>query len=169
MSESIEHGTSRTVGDTHTLRFLLHLPHPVEEVWAAVATADGLRGWLAAADVLEPRLGGAITLRWLTTGEGEATVATGWVTAWDVERVAEYTMASFHGRIRFHVSPALTGGTTLRFTNEFRGDDGLRLDCLAAWHNHFEYLLDALDGRPVYWSAWTPDRWRELRAAYAGR
>jgi uncharacterized protein YndB with AHSA1/START domain len=169
MDETIEHGTSRTAGDTHTLHFLLHLAHPVEKVWPAVATAEGLRGWLAAADVLEPRLGGAITLRWLTTGEGEAIVATGRITAWDVDRVAEYTMTSFHGRIRFHLEPARPAGTTLRFTNELQGDDELRLDCLAAWHNHFEYLLDALDDRPVYWSAWTPDRWRELRGAYAER
>ncbi|WP_406271846.1 hypothetical protein OHT93_21850 [Streptomyces sp. NBC_00191] len=41
------------------LRFELRLPHAVVRVWAAVATPEGMPTWLAAADVLEPRIGGA--------------------------------------------------------------------------------------------------------------
>ncbi|MFI7010455.1 SRPBCC domain-containing protein [Streptomyces sp. NPDC050145] len=163
MTESrIEQGTSRTEGTTRTLHFTLTLPHPVEKVWAAVATPEGLTGWLAAADVLEPRLGGAVTLRWLNGGAAYR----GRVTAWDVERVAEYTLEGLHGRIRFHLEP----GTILRFTNEFEGDDALRLDCLAGWHDHFLMLADALEGRPMTadgWAAWTRERWQTLRATYA--
>ncbi|MEU6391885.1 SRPBCC domain-containing protein [Streptomyces sp. NPDC046939] len=157
-------GISRTDGTVHTLFFTLRLPHPVEQVWRAVATPEGLEGWLAAADVLEPRLGGAVTLRWLNGGGAHQ----GRITAWDVERVAEYTLGGVHGRIRCHLEPA----TTLRFTNEFDGDDALRLDCLAGWHDHFLHLLDALDGRPMTgeaWQAWTPERWRSLRERYAAR
>ncbi|MGY0024691.1 SRPBCC domain-containing protein [Streptomyces sp. cg35] len=161
---TIEPGTSRTEGTTRTLHFTLDLPHPVEAVWRAVATPDGLAGWLAAADALEPRLGGAVTLRWLNGGGAHR----GRVTAWDVERVAEYTLDGLHGRMRFHLEP----DTTLRFTNEFDGDDALRLDCLAGWHDHFLCLRDALDGRPMTpdgWAAWTPDRWQRLRDAYVSR
>ncbi|GAA3088066.1 hypothetical protein GCM10010449_09650 [Streptomyces rectiviolaceus] len=130
-----------------------------------MATPEGLPGWLAAADVFEPRLGGAVTLRWLN-GDESATHS-GHITAWDPERVAEYTI-DLHGRCRFHLEAADgKAGTTLRFTNEFDGDDELRLDCLAGWHNHFEFLVDALDGRPKDWSAWSLDRWRELRESYA--
>ncbi|MFE0099417.1 SRPBCC domain-containing protein [Streptomyces sp. NPDC059009] len=169
MTETIEKGTSRTQGSaqgstrTQTLHFTLNLPQPVEKVWAAVATPGGLPEWLAAADVLEPRLGGAVTLRWLNGDE--AASHSGQVTAWDVERVAEYTI-DLHGRCRFHLEPSAAGGTTVRFTNEFEGDDALRLDCLAGWHNHFEFLADALAGRPKDWSGWSLDRWRELRAGY---
>ncbi|MFF2508826.1 SRPBCC domain-containing protein [Streptomyces sp. NPDC058067] len=162
----VEPGTSRTEGRTHTLHFTIALPHPVEQVWAAVATAEGLPGWLAAADVLEPRLGGTVTLRWLTNGE----VHTGHVTAWDGERVAEYTLEGLHGRMRFHLEPTARDATTLRFTNEFDGDDELRLDRLAGWHDHFEHLVAALDGHPTderTWAAWTPDRWLLLRGRYA--
>lgn len=164
MTETIEQGTSRTEGKTQTLHFTLRLPHPVERVWAAVATPDGLPGWLAAADVLEPRLGGAVTLRWLNIPDASA-VHSGRVTAWDVGRVAEYTI-DLHGRCRFHLEPSSDGGTTVRFTNEFEGDDALRLDCLAGWHDHFALLVDALDGRPKDWSTWNLDRWRELRERY---
>ncbi|MES9509055.1 hypothetical protein ABWJ92_22000 [Streptomyces sp. NPDC000609] len=163
----IEPGTSETHGDLHTLRFTLRLPHPVPRVWAAVASSGGLPGWLAAADPFQPRMGGAITLRWLTTDqEGHATVASGTVTAWDIERIAEYTFDGLHGRVRFHLEPPRGDHVLLRFTNEFRGDDELRLDCLAGWHDHFRHLVDALDGYPADWSKWTPVRWAGLREEY---
>ncbi|MCX4818581.1 SRPBCC domain-containing protein [Streptomyces sp. NBC_01142] len=169
--DAIPHGTSETRdGGLHLLRYELHLPHPVVRIWAAVATPEGLPTWLAAADVLEPRVGGAVALRWLNTNvEGQHTITQGTVTAWDPERVAEYTVAVL-GRIRFHLEPSGEDATTVRFTHEFRGTDELRLDCLAGWHQHFELLADALDGRPVTdWSTWTADRWRELRDEYVSR
>ncbi|MDQ8704487.1 SRPBCC family protein [Streptomyces sp. LHD-70] len=166
MTATIGQGTSRTENGIQHLHFELHLPHPVEHAWLAVASARGLPQWLAAADVLEPRLGGAVVLRWLNqVGERHS----GRVTAWDVERIAEYTLDSLHGRMRFHLEPDGTAGTTLRFTNEFHGDDSLRLDCLAGWHDHFEYLAEALSGHPAEWSTWTPDRWRRFRDVYASR
>lgn len=164
MSAMIGQGVSRTDGSVQQLRYVLDLPHPVEKVWAAVATPEGLPGWLAAADVFEPRLGGAVSLRWLN-GDQSATHS-GYVTAWDPERIAEYTI-DLHGRCRFHLEAADgETGTVLRFTNEFEGDDALRLDCLAGWHNHFEFLVDALDGRPKDWSTWSLEPWRELRETY---
>ncbi|MBD0745736.1 SRPBCC domain-containing protein [Streptomyces sp. CBMA152] len=163
MTDVIPHGTSEPHDGAWLLRYELHLPHPRTRVWAAVATPEGLPGWLCAADVLEPRLGGAVTLRWLN-GEPDA-VHSGQVTAWFPERVAEYTV-DLHGRIRFHLEPEGPTGTVLRFTNEFPGEDALRLDCLAGWHQHFEFLADALDGRPKDWSTWSLERWRELRDTY---
>ncbi|MFE7582374.1 SRPBCC domain-containing protein [Streptomyces gardneri] len=151
-------------GDTHLLRYVMELPHPPAVVWGAVATAEGLPGWLCAADPLEPRLGGRVTLRWLNS----ETEVSGWVTAWDPEYVAEYTVDPPHGRIRFHLEPGSGGGgsTVLRFTNEFRGTREYRLDCLAGWHDHFERLSAALDGHPTDWGSWQPERWRHLRGLY---
>ncbi|MEW2631095.1 SRPBCC domain-containing protein [Streptomyces sp. NPDC048389] len=169
MSDVIPHGTveNRDAG-THLLRYELRLPHPVIRVWAAVATPEALPTWLCAADVLQPRVGGAVTLRWLNAdAQGRHTVAEGHVTAWDVERVAEYTVSG-HGRIRFHLEPHGDSGTVLRFTNELRCDDDVLLDRLAGWHNHFELLVDALEGRPMTdWALWTPKRRQQLRDAYA--
>ncbi|MBP3079141.1 SRPBCC domain-containing protein [Streptomyces albidoflavus] len=166
---TVRPGAGHAWGHYQTLRFLLPLPHPVDRVWQAVATPEGLPGWLAAAEVLEPRLGGAVTLRCLSGGglPEEAAVVTGRVTAWDVWRVAEYTVAPYHGRVRFHLEPTGPGATALRFTNEFKGGAAMRLDALAGWHQHFEYLREALDGRAPDWSTWTLDRWRQLRDAYA--
>ncbi|MFD0144390.1 MULTISPECIES: SRPBCC domain-containing protein [unclassified Streptomyces] len=150
-------------GNLHHLRYVIDLPHPVVRVWAAVATPEGLPQWLCAADPLEPRLGGAVTLRWLN---GDTEVS-GQVTAWDPEYVAEYTVGPSHGRIRFHLEPAGGGGTTvLRFTNEFRATHEEKLDVMAGWHDHFERLSDALEGRPTDWRDWSPDRWQHLRELY---
>ncbi|MFH8345836.1 SRPBCC domain-containing protein [Streptomyces sp. NPDC018045] len=163
----VPYGAAVSADDTHTLRYELRLPQPVEKVWGAVATQEGLPGWLAAADPFVRHEGGAITLRWQNTDEnGVATVAPGQVTGWGPTRLAEYTVDP-HGRIRFDLRPHDTSGTRLRFTNEFTGSAAYRLDCLAGWHLHLEFLIDALDGHPKDWSTWNLDRWRELRAAYA--
>ncbi|MEW2418546.1 SRPBCC domain-containing protein [Streptomyces sp. NPDC046866] len=158
----VSHATSESRGeDRWILRFEVHLPIAYEALWPALTTAEGLRGWLAAADVLQRRLGGAVTLRWLNTG----TTVTGRITAWDVERIAEYTVTE-HGRIRFHLEPVGTDSTVIRFLNERSGSDEDRLDCLAGWHHHFELLEAALQGHPADWAHWTDARWAELRSSY---
>ncbi|CAM5635022.1 hypothetical protein SRIMM317S_05369 [Streptomyces rimosus subsp. rimosus] len=152
---------------THTLRYELRFPQGAERVWEAVATREGLPGWLAVAEPFVRHEGGVITLRWQNTDEhGNATVAPGRVTGWGPVRLAEYTV-DVHGRMRFDLRDEGSEGTRLRFTNEFTGSAASRLDCLAGWHHHFEFLADALDGRPKDWSTWNLDRWRELRADYA--
>ncbi|MER7467119.1 SRPBCC domain-containing protein [Streptomyces sp. NPDC097981] len=159
----VTHATSEARGeDRWLLRFEVHVPSAYEAVWPALTTPDGLRGWLAAADVLERRLGGAVTLHWLNGGS----TVSGHVTAWDVERVAEYTVSE-HGRIRFHLEAVGTDSTVIRFLNERSGSPEDRLDCLAGWHHHFELLESALQGHPADWSRWTDARWAELRASYA--
>ncbi|MGX5184681.1 SRPBCC domain-containing protein [Streptomyces avermitilis] len=98
----------------------------MDKVWAAVATPEGLRAWLAVAEPFEPRLGGAVGLQ----GEGR-------ITAWDVERVAEYTVQG-RGRVRFHLEPAHPTGTTVRFTHE--SDDATD----PGWPARFERLVRAV-------------------------
>lgn len=130
MSGSIAQGTSQTHGNTHILHFLVRLPRSMEEVWSAVATREGLSGWCTAADVLEPRLNGLVTLRDLGTGR---------VTAWDVDRVAEYTVEG-GGRIRFHLERDGDTASVLRFTHEFRGEGESEAD----WRTRFERLVEFL-------------------------
>ncbi|MGW6734597.1 SRPBCC domain-containing protein [Streptomyces sp. NPDC055013] len=132
MSGSVEQGISQTHGNTHILHFLVRLPRPVETVWPALGTPEGLAGWFTPADVLEPRLGGSISLR---------DVGSGQVTAWDVERVAEYTMED-GGRLRFHLERDGDTGTALRFTYEFQGET----ESEQRWRARFEALIEMLEG-----------------------
>ncbi|MEV0368655.1 SRPBCC domain-containing protein [Streptomyces sp. NPDC050636] len=168
MESPIPYGTVVSDADTRTISFPLRFPQPVEEVWAAVATPEGLPGWLAAADPFERHEGGAITLRWLNADEnGRSTVAPGRVTGWGPTRLAEYTV-DVHGRIRFETAPDpdRPSGTRLRFTNELVTPDSAVIANLAGWHQHFEYLAAALAGRPIDWSTWNLARWRALYEEY---
>ncbi|WP_250401920.1 hypothetical protein [Streptomyces cellostaticus] len=129
MSGSIEQGISQTHGNTHILHFLVRLPRTMEEVWTAVATPAGLGGWLTAVDVLEPRLDGEVAFRDLGAGR---------VTAWDVDRVAEYAVTG--GRLRFHLERERQGGCVLRFTHEYQGEGGAE----TAWRTRFERMIGNL-------------------------
>ncbi|MFC9915493.1 SRPBCC domain-containing protein [Streptomyces sp. NPDC127197] len=131
MTGSIEQGISQTHGNTHILHFLVRLPRPMEQVWPALTTGDGLAAWFTPADVLEPRLGGAVTLR---------DVGSGHVTAWDVDRVAEYTV-EHGGRIRFHLERDGEEGSALRFTHEFEGEQ----ESEPRWRARFERLIAFLE------------------------
>ncbi|MFG2712525.1 hypothetical protein ACGFX2_18515 [Streptomyces goshikiensis] len=191
----VSRGTSESRGeDRRLLRFEPHLPHAYETIWPVLTTPDGLRGWLAEADVLERRLGGAVTLRRPDGGPA----LSGQVTAWDVERVAEYTLTGL-GRIRFHLEPVGTDSTVIRFFHEYgpnqRGLDApapagpgltapglarpgsdrpgsagrraVDADHLAGWHRRFELLESALEGHPAPPPARTDERLAALRASYA--
>ncbi|KQX70769.1 SRPBCC domain-containing protein [Streptomyces sp. Root1310] len=135
MTGSVEQGTSQTHGNTHILHFLVRLPEAMETVWPALTTPEGLALWWTPADVLEHRLGGAVALRGL--GEGQ-------VTAWDVERVAEYTVEG-GGRIRFHLERDEGDGSLLRFTHEFQGRPG-HSGTEPGWRARFERLIEILAG-----------------------
>ncbi|MET8584032.1 hypothetical protein ABZX39_24610 [Streptomyces collinus] len=128
MSGSIEQGISQTHGNTHILHFVVRIPVRAEDIWAAVATPEGLGGWCTAVDVLEPRLDGLVTLRGLGTGR---------VTAWDVDRVAEYTVEG-GGRIRFHLERDGEAAGVLRFTHEFQGEG----ESESGWRTRFERLIE---------------------------
>jgi uncharacterized protein YndB with AHSA1/START domain len=131
MTGSIEQGTSQTHGNTHILHFLVRLPRPMETVWPALATAEGLAGWFTEAEVLEPRLGGVVALRGLGSGR---------VTAWDVERVAEYTVGD-GGRVRFHLERDGDEASALRLTHEFQGET----ETEPRWRARFEKLIEQIE------------------------
>lgn len=132
MTGSIEQGTSQTHGNTHILHFLVRLPRPMETVWPVLSTPEGLAGWFVVADVLEPRLGGAVTLRGLGSGQ---------VTAWDVDRVAEYTVEGGE-RIRFHLERDGDEASALRLTHEFQGE----AESEPRWRARFEKLIEQIEG-----------------------
>ncbi|MCD7444462.1 hypothetical protein K4B79_40440 [Streptomyces lincolnensis] len=134
MSGSVEQGASETHGTMRVLHFLVRLPTSMEAAWPALATAQGLAAWFTPAGTLEPRLGGTITLDGLGTGR---------VTAWDVERIAEYTLERA-GRLRFHLERDGDEASILRFTHESRGEE----ESERRWRERFERLIEVLLSRP---------------------
>ncbi|PJM91656.1 SRPBCC domain-containing protein [Streptomyces sp. CB01373] len=133
MTGSIEQGISQIHGNTHLLTFLVRLPGPMERVWPELTTPEGLARWFTDVDELEPRLGGAVGLRGLGSGR---------ITAWDVDRVAEYTLEG-GGRIRFHLERDGADGSVLRLTHEFLGET----ESEPRWRTRFECLIEVVAGR----------------------
>jgi uncharacterized protein YndB with AHSA1/START domain len=159
----------RSPAGNRLLRHELPLPHPLDHVWAAVATPAGLGQWLAVPDPWSPRLDAPVAFtRQDVDGSGRS-VDEGRITAWEPGRVAEYTL-TVHGRVRFHLEPDGPSATVLRFTNEFRdtgpADRAVRL---ADWHHRLEHLAAALAGHPLDRSARSPARHRELVEEYGAR
>ncbi|MGO9972375.1 MAG: SRPBCC family protein [Solirubrobacteraceae bacterium] len=178
-------GTARKVGDTHVLRYERRLAHPLEAVWDAITERDRLADWLAAADELELRAGGSVTLRWLNVpddvGEWEAqgvelegadpaASVHGTITRLDPPRLLEYDTDTM-GLIRFELR-ADGNGTMLIFTNEIVLPEAFPAEqTLAGWHSHLDALERALAGKPTDWPRWTRDHleeWKQLRDRYAG-
>jgi uncharacterized protein YndB with AHSA1/START domain len=141
-------------------RWERRIPHPVDEVWAAISEPGRLREWLAGADI-DLREGGAIELRWLN---GDA-VMRGRITRLEEGRLLEYE-GEPHGLLRFELEPD-DDGTRLLFSNAMPGPSYPDV-ALAGWHVHLDMLDDALDGRPTDWDNWPVDRWKELHVAYGG-
>jgi uncharacterized protein YndB with AHSA1/START domain len=74
-------------GDFSTLTFRRVFRHTPENVWAAIATPEGLREWLLCTHTsIEGRVGGRIEL---VSGAGQYH-STGAILTWDPPRVLEY-------------------------------------------------------------------------------
>jgi len=149
-----EHPMAERVGP-RTLRFERRLEHPPERVWRALTDPGELAVWLVAAAELEPRLDGAVTLRWV----GDAS-ATGRIVAWQPPEELAYTWDEGEGESLVRFSLTADGdGTRVVLTHE--GIDSLS-GFGAGWHAHLDMLEGLLDGRPVDWQ----ERWDELRPRY---
>jgi len=149
-----EHPMAERVGP-RTLRFERRLEHPPERVWRALTDPGELAVWLVAAAELEPRLDGAVTLRWV----GDAS-ATGRIVASQPPEELAYTWDEGEGESLVRFSLTADGdGTRVVLTHE--GIDSLS-GFGAGWHAHLDMLEGLLDGRPVDWQ----ERWDELRPRY---
>lgn len=159
------HGTVIRDGKRGQIRFERTLAHPVERVWEAVTTADGLAGWwlpFPAAITIDLQVGGEMSFSAPELGDAPMVC--------EVLRVEPP-----HLLVHSHFDRSITLTWELSAT-----DDGclLRLtqdtaDLAAAvsqghiygLHHSLDRLEPALDGSPV---AWDWDRLAEIEAEYAG-
>lgn len=74
-------------GETATLTFRREYPHAIDHVWEAIATPEGLAGWLMAEHVvIDGRTGGRIEM---VSGPARYH-STGTILRWEPPRVLEY-------------------------------------------------------------------------------
>jgi len=160
-------GTAVEDGDHATLTFVRRYRHRPEHVWDAIATPEGLRGWLMCTHaVIDGRVGG----RFEMVSGSPGYRSTGTILAWDPPRLLEY---------EWNVAPApeMPRGERAIFRYELTADgDATRLvvtyrrisrttarGFLPGTHAFLDRLDAQLDGRELPdWAA----RFGELRAEY---
>lgn len=162
-------GAWREIDDGWELRFERRLRHSPERVWAALTTPNGLRGWLAAAEI-EPRDGGAmiLTFEQPEVEEFPCTEAArrqeNEVITWRPHILFEHSFGHPDSVVSWRLMPD-GDGTHLTLTHRIPAAWGEDVSLtLSGWHHHMEGLDDAIAGRR---HAWSWPRWRALRQAYA--
>lgn len=152
-------GTLEQTADGWALRFVRHLRHDPETVWAAITEPDQRRAWFP--DTVEGDFVEGATLRF-STGYAAVPEFTGTVLRVRPPRLLEFTWGE--DTLRFEIEPTEAGCTlTLRDAIAELGKgarDG------AGWHVCLEQLEAALDGRPTGWAP--GDRWAEVHRDYVG-
>jgi uncharacterized protein YndB with AHSA1/START domain len=153
-------GTITAEGTARTLRFERLLPHPPDDVWAALTEPEQLAVWLAPAEV-EPGAGGSLRLDF-----GEGGVGTCRVTVWDPPRSLAYDW-HFTGesptQVTWLLEPAGDGSATRLVLEHTLLEAGVAPGYGAGWHAHLDQLAGQLDGDVPDWDA----RFRELHPRYA--
>jgi uncharacterized protein YndB with AHSA1/START domain len=147
------------ISDDGTVRLERAFPIPVDQLWAYLTTADGLRRWIADGQIGPDRA----RLRFADNGS----VIDGAVTAWEPPSLVEFAWdggpTQPHGsRVRFELS-ADGAGSRLVLTHS-RTASQTAPDFAAGWHRHLDtlgYLAQGAQppaGRPT---------WQDLQHHYA--
>jgi uncharacterized protein YndB with AHSA1/START domain len=163
----VQDGQDGQETETATLTFERSYRHTPDQVWEAIATPDGLRGWLMCTHaVIDGRVGGRFDL--ISGPPGYH--STGKILAWEPPRLLEYEWnvepvpempRGEHAIFRYELTPA-AGATHLTVTYRRITKQTAR-GFLPGLHAFLERLEAQLDGHPL------PDwmqRFGDLRAAY---
>ena len=154
-------------GETATLTFERSYRHTPEQVWDAIATPEGLRGWLMCTEaVIEGRVGGRFDM--ISGPPGYR--STGRILAWEPPRLLEYEWnvepvpempQGEHAIFRYQLTPA--GDATHLLVTYRRITKPSARGFLPGLHAFLDRLEAQLDGQVL------PDwrqRFGELQAAY---
>jgi uncharacterized protein YndB with AHSA1/START domain len=152
-------GTVHERDGKHVLRFERRIEHPIDTVWEAIATTDGIRGWLGAAEI-DLSEGGKVRLQFDKT---VGNVVHGQVTEVQPPRVLEYTFGEEDppSVLRWELHEE-NGATVLVLTHTLPTPEHIA-DALAGWHTLLDLIPAAIAGEDPQWSK---ERWDEVRAGY---
>ncbi len=153
-------GTFVDIDGRPALRFSRTYPHPVEKVWAAVSTPDGLKNWFPGTVTLEPQSGGAMTF----SEDPDVPAGTGTVLTWEPPHRFSFTWWDDEVHL---VLAAGTEGCVLTLTNVLSESEAAARNG-AGWSVCLGELTRHLDGVPDTdpMVAGT-DQWQPLFEAYA--
>jgi uncharacterized protein YndB with AHSA1/START domain len=153
-------GTLEKESDGYTVRLVVTLPAPPDEVWTAITVPASIERWLAAAE-FDARPDGAVNLLW--PGESEMH---GVIAEIDPPRRLRYSWfeREYTSQLSFDVESDGDGTSRLTLTHRAASEDDAP-GFGAGWHSHLESLSALLAGEAT--SKATRDaRYEELRPAY---
>jgi uncharacterized protein YndB with AHSA1/START domain len=161
-------GTVDRSGDEFRLAFVRDYAHSTPRVWRWLTDPDRTRTWWADS-VIDLRVGGAFSLRWLNGADGKPLDWwPGEIIELEPERVLAHTNVT-HGVLRWELHPT-PAGTRLLLTNTISpSEDRLVTMSLGGWHLHLDHLRDSLEGRVIDWTRWYPtfgDKWDDVHTQY---
>jgi uncharacterized protein YndB with AHSA1/START domain len=143
--------------DGIVVRFARLIDRPPARVWAALTEPKVLTNWLGVAEV-EPRVGGKFVFRFHDTN----TVMTGTITAFDPERVLEYSWTESGvdmppSTVRWELAAA-GEGCRLVLTHRFAKGAARQniVPFLGGWEGLLDVLPEASDGRFKPNPMWEP-------------
>lgn len=151
-------------GGRWTLIFVRPLPHPPEQVWAALTDPARLDQWAPFAAARDLSVPGDTTLTMVDGPDRTDTPAT--VLRAEPPSLLEYTWGD--DRLRWELTPA-DGGTVLTLRHTFAERDGAPMYA-AGWHLCATVLARLLTGDPVgviRGRDALAHGWADLRDAYA--
>lgn len=164
-----DQGRWRRIDGGWELRFERRLRHAPQRVWAALTTPEGLRCWLAEADI-EGVPGGRMDLRFTQPATEnfpateECRAQANEVLVWRPFTQFDHTFGHEDSIVSWRLEPD-GDGTFLTLIHRVPQSWECDLSrTLSGWHHHMEGLDDAVRGVPHPWS-WP--RWTALRDAYA--
>ncbi len=137
---------SKRADGMHVVAFTRVIDLPVAKVWAAMSDPAVLKNWLGEVEV-EPRVGGKFVIHFREM----KVVMTGKITAYEPERVIEYSWLENYGMpqsvVRWELTPA-QGGCALTLTHTFPPEAVLGdvVGFLGGWHAFLDVIPQAIDG-----------------------
>jgi uncharacterized protein YndB with AHSA1/START domain len=143
----------------YELRFVRELPHPVEKVWQAVTTPEGLSAWFPF-DVVGERATGA-PLRFVFR-EGEADEFSGSMVEFAPQSAMELAWDDDE-TLRLELTPS-PSGCTLTLINRF-DELGKAARDAAGWHACLDALEASLTGAPTDTTA----TWSDVHPTYVAK
>jgi uncharacterized protein YndB with AHSA1/START domain len=136
----MDRGTYTEYEGRPAVRFQRTYPHPIERVWAAVATPEGLAHWFPSTVEIEPRAGGTITF----SGDPNLDATTGTILVFEPPRQLAFTWSD--DELRFDLEPVDAHHCRLTLTNVLQARDAAARNaagwsvCLAELDKHLSGL-----------------------------
>ena len=160
------HGTYERIEGRFALRYVRHLPHPIDKVWAAVTQPAELASWFPCRVEVVLRVGGPMRFVFPDHHTEVSEASEGEVLALDPPRRFWFSWDA--EEMRIDLEPTPDGGCALTFSDLMPDDynEGAARTA-AGWHVCLDMLAVLLDrGQAVAPTDEPTDHWRELYDAY---